>query len=145
MEVAGGVAQVDRDDAVVLLADRPAVLPLHARRLDPFLGIAGLVDEPDAVRAGVPAGDDVVQPLPHRVLVPPVAGEELLEGAGRDAGGQGERLDALLGEVGELAADVGREVLAGVAPGEAVREARQVAVEPGLEGSDLGHVHAATS
>ena len=123
VEVVGGVAQVDRDDAVVLLADGPAVLPLHARRLVPLLGVAGLVDEPDAVRAGVVAGDDVVQSPPQRVLVPLVAGEELLEGARRDAGGQGDRLDALLGEVGQLAADVDGEVLAGVATGEAVLEA----------------------
>jgi hypothetical protein len=145
VELIGGVAQVDRDDAVVLLADGPAVLPLHARRLDPLLGIAGLVDQADAVRAGVLAGDGVVQPLPECVLVPLVAGEELLEGARRDAGGQGHGLDALLGEVGQLAADVDGEVLARVATGEAVLEAGQVVVEPGLEGSDLGHVHAQTS
>jgi hypothetical protein len=145
VEVGGGVAQVGGDDAVVLLADGPAVLPLHARRLNPLLGIAGLVDQPDAVRAGVFAGDDVVQPLPECVLVPLVAGEELLEGARRDASGQGHGLDALLGEVGQLTADVDGEVLACVAPGEAVREARQVVVEPWLEGSNLIHVHAETS
>ena len=37
------------------------------------------------------------------------------------------------------------EVLARIPTGEAVLEARQVVVEPGLEGSDLGHVHAQTS
>jgi hypothetical protein len=41
VEVVGRVAQVHRDDAVVLLADGPAVLPLHAGRLDALLGVAG--------------------------------------------------------------------------------------------------------
>ena len=48
------------DNAVVLLAHGPAVLPLDARRLGPLLRVAGLVDQPDAVRAGVVSGDEVV-------------------------------------------------------------------------------------
>src|SRR5688572_1586779 len=95
-------------------------------------------------RASVVAGDGVVHPLPECVFVPLVAGEQLLEGARRDAGCEGHGLDALLGEVGELAADLDGQVLARIATGVAVPEASEVLVEPGLEGSDLGHIHAET-
>jgi hypothetical protein len=86
-----------------------------------------------------------VQPLPHGVLVPLVASEELLGCAWRNAGGQGDRFDALLGEVGELTVNVDDEMLPRVTTGKAVREARQLLLEPRLEGLDVNHVHAKTS
>src|SRR5437762_549241 len=54
------------------------------------------------------------------VVVPVVLAEEFLQGPGRDAGVDGDRLDALLGDVGELARDVHRQVGAGVFAGETV-------------------------
>jgi E1-E2 ATPase len=47
------VAQMNRDDAVVLLAYRTAILPLHARCLHAFLRVAGFVDDADAPWTGV--------------------------------------------------------------------------------------------
>lgn len=42
--------EVDADDAVLDLADGPAVLALHAGRLVPLPNDAGLVDESDDAR-----------------------------------------------------------------------------------------------
>src|SRR5271165_2909109 len=45
MEIAAGVAQVNGDGAVLLLADRTAPLPLHSGRLVSFFDEAGFVDD----------------------------------------------------------------------------------------------------
>ena len=79
------------------------------------------------------------------VVVPVVLAEELLQGPGRHAGVDGDRLDALLGEVRELAGDVHRQVGAGVFPGEAVAEPLEELLERGLELADLRDVHARPS
>src|SRR5262249_2854704 len=52
VEVAGGVAEVDGDDAVVHLAGGAAVLPLNAGGLVPLLGATGVVEGADGVGAG---------------------------------------------------------------------------------------------
>lgn len=50
--------------------------------------------------------DDVLEPVPRLVVVPAVLAEELLlQGVGQQAGIDRDRLDALLGDVGELAGD----------------------------------------
>jgi len=109
------VSQIHSHLAVLDLSQSPAPLSLHARRLDALLRVAGLVDQTDAVQTGVVAGHGVVQSPPQCVFVPLVAREELLECAWSNAGGQGHGLDALLGEVGELAVDVNGEVLTRIA------------------------------
>jgi hypothetical protein len=58
----------------------------------------------------------------QEVVIPVVLAEELLECAGRDARLEGDRLDALLGDLRELAGDVGRQVGASVLSREAVVE-----------------------
>ena len=51
--------------------------------------------------------DDVLEAVACLVVIPGVLAEELLEGAWSDAGVDGDRLDALLGDVGELPGDAG--------------------------------------
>ncbi len=145
VEAVAGVAQVDRDQAVLRLAPRSAPLALHARRLVPLLDVAGLVDDADGMRPGVLIADDVLESVAQEVVVPVVLAEELLEGAWCDAGVEGDRLDALLGDVGDLAGDVGGQVGAGVLAWEAVIEPLEKRPELGLERSDLGDVHARVS
>ena len=65
MEVAASVAEMDRNHAVLGLADDAAPLPLHAGSFVPLLDVAGLVDEPDGLRPGVIGGDEAVQPVAH--------------------------------------------------------------------------------
>ncbi len=62
------------------------------------------------MRPGVLIADDVLESVAQEVVVPVVLAEELLEGAWCDAGVEGDRLDALLGDVGDLAGDVGGQV-----------------------------------
>jgi hypothetical protein len=74
-----------------------------------------------------------------------VLAEELLEGARGDTGLDGDRLDTLLGKIGELPGDVGWQVGASVLAWEAVIEPLEELVEPWLELSDLRDFHAGVS
>ena len=145
VEAVTGIAQVDRDDAVLLLAQRAAPLALDTGRLVPLLDVAGLVDDADGMRPGMFVADDVLELVAQEVVVPVVLAEELLECARCDAGVEGDRLDALLGDVRDLAGDVGGQVGAGVLAWEAVVEPLEELPELGLERSDLGDVHARVS
>lgn len=111
--------QMDGDDAVVLLAAGSAVLVLHARCLVALFGHAGLVDAADhahfvrrllARGRQVLAGDAALQIVPHSGFIPAGVGQELLKGANRTAGLQGDGLDALAGKVREQSAGVGLKV-----------------------------------
>src|SRR5512142_595149 len=141
VEVVAGVAQMDRHDAVLELADGAAVLTLHTGGLVPLLDIAGFVEDADGVRAGVLVADDLLEPVPHPVVVPAVLAEEFLQGAWGDISFQGDRFDALLWEVGELPGDVHREMGASILAWETVVEASEELSQLGLEPSDLPEVH----
>src|SRR5512143_2552253 len=145
VEAVAGVAQVDGDDAVLLLADGAAVLPLHAGGLVPLLDVAGLVEDAYGVRTGVLVADDDLEFVTQQVVVPAVLAEELLQGAGRHAGVEGDRLDALLGDVRELPGDVNGQVGAGVRAREAIVEPLEELSEPRLELADLRDLHARPS
>jgi hypothetical protein len=133
---------VDRDDAVLGLADRAAPLPLHAGGLVPLLDVAGLVEDGDGVGAGALVADDLLEAVAGLVMVPGVLAKELLEGADRHTGVDGDGLDALLGDVGELTADVHRQMGAGVLARETVVEPLEELAELWLELSKLLYVHA---
>jgi len=79
------------------------------------------------------------------VVVPVVLAEELLQRPRRDAGVDGDRLDALLGDVRELSGDVHRQVGAGVFAGETVVKPLEELLQRGLEPADLRDVHARPS
>ena len=55
MERSLGQHQVNRDDAIVILAGGPAVLVLNSGGLVPLLGTTGLVKDTDDVRAAITA------------------------------------------------------------------------------------------
>jgi hypothetical protein len=74
-----------------------------------------------------------------------VLAEELLQGPGCDAGVEGDRLDALLGDVRELAGDVSGQMGASILAREAVIEPREELPEFRLELADLRDVHAGVS
>ena len=128
---------MDRDDTVLLLADGAAPLPLHAGGLVPLLDVAGLVEDADRVGTGVLVADDVLEPVARPVMIPGVLTEELLQSPGRHTRVDGDRLDALLGDVRKLPGDVHRQVGAGVLAGEAVVEPLEELLEFGLEFPDL--------
>ena len=76
VEAVAGVGEVDRDDAVLGLADGAAPLPLDARGLVPLLDVAGLVEDRDGVGPGMVVADDVLEPVAGLVVVPGVLAEE---------------------------------------------------------------------
>src|SRR5262249_11519117 len=106
-----GNAEVDSDDAVLLLAGLAAPLALHARGVLALLDRSGLVDDADGPQVlcgqtvqGV--GDVALQDVAGPLEGPEVVLEELLEGAHGDSGVEGDGLAGLAVEVGEQAAAV---------------------------------------
>ena len=89
--------------------------------------------------------DDPLEVIAQEVLVPVVLAEEFLQRPRRNAGVDGDRLDALLGDVGELPGDVHRQVDAGVFSGETVVEPLEELLQRGLELAELRDVHARPS
>src|SRR5262249_16683721 len=133
--------EVDGDDAVVHLAGGAAVLALDAGGLVPLLGAAAVVEDTDAVVAGVVAGDELLQPVAQAVVVPAVGAEELLQGADGDALVQGDGLGRLARQVGKQATDISREGLGGGPAREAVVEGGGEAVGQAPQPADVCGVH----
>jgi hypothetical protein len=100
-----GAALVDRHGAlaVVLLAQRAAVLPLYPDGVLALLGESRVVDHEDAGGIGELLGHDGAVALPEGPLVPGALAEELLQRlvgvrdlqAGRQGDAVGDRLGAL--------------------------------------------------
>jgi hypothetical protein len=131
---AAGEAGVDGDDAVLDLAGLAAVLPLDARGVGAVLDGAGLVVQADGAeavggQAGKGGGEVLLQLGPGLGEGPAVVAEELLEGADGDAGGQGDGLAGLAGQVGEQAAAVDAEQVEGLGVVAAKEELLQVVGE----------------
>ncbi len=85
--------------------------------------------------------DDVLELVAEVVGIPAVLSEELLLGSGCDAGVEGDRLDALLGDVRELSGDVSGQVGAGILAGECRVEPPEELPELRLELSELRDIH----
>src|SRR5262249_42565934 len=122
--------EVDGDNAVLDLADTAEVLPLHARRLGALLDGTGLVDQADDSQTvvGHPRqllDDLLLAEVADVAGVPVVILEELLEGADRGAGLEGDGFDALAWQFGEESADVGLQVGEGLRVGAAEQVASQ--------------------
>jgi hypothetical protein len=132
---------VDGDEAVLGLAQPAAPRFLHAGRLVSLVHVAGLVEEPDGVWPLVLGGDESLEPIPQAILVPLELAEEPLRGAWGDIHFPGDRLNALLGQVGELAADVGARMGAGVLATEAAVELREELGQRRLQRTDRIDVH----
>lgn len=134
-----------RHRAVLLLAAGPAVLPLDPRGLLALLGIAGLVEDADGVGVAVARGHLLLNAIPHSLLVPVGPREKLLERARRRVEVQCDRLDALAGQIAQLALDVGTQMLAGLATPEAAVKPVQEPFQPGPQlGNGFG-IHATST
>ena len=72
---AGDQGRRDRDLAIGDLAERPAVLPLHADRRGPLLRQAGVVDGQDAVAHR----NQLAEPPPERARLPRRMRDEVLQ------------------------------------------------------------------
>jgi hypothetical protein len=70
-------------------------------------------------------------------MVPLGQAEELLHGLGRDIGGRCDRLDALAGQVRELALDINGQVRAGALMRKAIVEALEEPADSRAQTNDL--------
>lgn len=127
-----------------------SILPPDAGRLVPLLGDRRLVDQPDdAQLVGVllsggrqMLGDDPsLDLIEHRVVVPDVMGEELLQRPHGTTAGQGDRLDALASQVAQQPTAVSAQVRERVLRDETGLKPTQVLTKRRPEGRHLicGH------
>ena len=93
---------MDRDDAVLDLAQVPAPLPLHTGRVRPLLDEAGLAGQADRHAGRVLGRDDLLDSIAHALLVPGQVREKLLQLPRRRPGLERHRLDALPRQVRQL-------------------------------------------
>src|SRR6266511_2333437 len=136
-----GQRQVNRDDAIVILAGGPAVLVLNSGGLVPLLGTTGLVEHTNDSRTAMPGGDPLLESIAHQEVVPLGQGQELLQGFGGHVGGHGDGLDALSGQVGELPLDINAEMMSCSIIDEALIEESEELLNSRAQGQDLvgGH------
>src|SRR3972149_1830303 len=80
--------------AVVDLAGVPAVLPADTRRLGSLFWVPRFVDDADGLLVGLIPRNQPLRVKTQTVLIPLVAGQELLQGPRCDPGGQRHRLRA---------------------------------------------------
>ena len=109
MEIVRGISQMYRDDAILLFAHCAQVLPLHAGSLLALFDETGLVDDAHGMGMGMFRSNDLLQSVACQIFMPTMLAEKLLERSHGHVGRQGDRLDALAGQVRELAIDVDRE------------------------------------
>jgi hypothetical protein len=133
---------MNRDDAVLLLAHRSAVLALHSGRHETFFDIAGLIDDANAVWVGMLARYDPLQAPAHAILIPNVAGQKLLQRSRRHTESQSHGLDALLPQVRELPFHINGQMLSGVSARKTIIKLAQIVHEPGLQLANLLGIHA---
>ena len=90
---------MDRDQAVLLLADGTAPLPLYAWSLVTFLDVAGFVEDANRIGAYLFGGDELLESITHPILIPLMLAEEFLQRPGCHACLDGDQFDAFLGQV----------------------------------------------
>jgi hypothetical protein len=137
--------QVDADHAVLSLTETAGPLFLNAGSLVPFLDIAGLVDDPDLMGAGMLGGHDVLQPIAHPIFVPLELAEKLLQRPRGYTCFQGDWLDALLRQIGELPTHVHTQVRARIFTTEAIAETIEESGKLCFQPAKLVGVHAMSS
>ncbi len=145
VEIAGGVGEMHRDDAVLRLADGAAPLPFDAGSFVPLLHVAGFVHHADRITPRVIPHYNLLQPLSGAVFFPLVVGQELLQVSGRHPGCQGDRLAAFFAQVGQLALDIGRKMSPRLPLGETIIELFQVTCQHRFQLANLFDVHAKPS
>ena len=108
------------------------MLPLHAGGLIALLDEAGLIDDADALRMGVPPGHMLLELIAHARFVPAIQAQKLLQIPRRRAGGIGHRLDALARQIAQLTLDIQVQMPPGRDPAKAVIKLVQKTVNSGL-------------
>lgn len=139
--VVTGIAKVDADDAVVDLTRVAAPLTLHASGFGAGLGMAGVIDNADGLGIRMVACDDMSNAFAHPTMLPFGPTEKLLKSPSGRSVVVGNRLHALTGQIGELTANVTREVAARLGPSITVIELAQVIGQLRAQRKDLcgGH------
>lgn len=145
VKIARRVAEMDRHDAILRLADRAAPLSLDARRLVSLFHVAGFVDDPDRVRPGVFLDHQLPQPTPHPIFVPPIMCQEFLQCSWGNPCMHRDRLDALRVQVRQLALYVHRQVGTRILASKAAAELLQVTSQHRLQPANLVGIHAMSS
>src|SRR5207245_6347922 len=142
LERAMGYDQMDGDDPVGHLARAAEVLPLHARRLGPFLQRTGLVENANrAHRIGRQLGDRSAQRLLNAIgeaiMVPQAGFEKLLQTSWWRARILGQWLSRLAVQVGKQPAGIVSKVLNGSRVVKKPLEGQQKSREFRADGLDL--------
>ena len=145
VEVVHGIAQMDRHDAVVLLADVPTILTLHSRSLLALLAKAGLVDQPHRVIAGVGSSNALLQAVAQQVFVPAELAEVLLQRPHRHASGVGDRLDALPLQIRQLPIHIRFQMSPCPLVGETVGKVLKIPRQHRLQSAKFRGIHAQSS
>src|SRR5262249_16199667 len=145
MELIAGVAQVNRNDAVILLANGTAPLTLHPRSFVSLLDETGLVDDSDGMGTVVFGSNHLLELIAGAILIPAELAKELLQSPWRYVSLDGDRLNTLAGQVRQLPRDVDRQVSARVLAWETVVELLEVLGQLGLQPSKLLGIHASSS
>src|SRR5580658_7797269 len=102
------------------------MLSLNPRRLPSFLGVAGLIDDPDAMRAGMLTRQDGLQACPQTVFVPTVRGQKFLQRSRWHPRLERYWLDALLRQIRQLPLNVDTQMFTCVATSKAIFKTSQV-------------------
>src|SRR5262249_8929246 len=145
VKIVVGIGQMDGDDAVIGLARCSAPLPLDSWRFFSLLGTTRLVNNPDAVRSSMFAGDEALQLGLHQTMIPIQQAQKLLERPRWHSSRVGNRLAVLPRQVGKLAFDVYRQMPARVASQKAVVELLQELSQPRPQRTNLLGIHARIS
>jgi len=92
------------------LARLAAILPLYTRRLVAFLRETGLIHHANGVLVGVIAHHYLLYAAAHRLVVPTVQPQKLLQRPRRNPSLQCDRLDAFSFQIAYLTAKIGAQV-----------------------------------
>ena len=142
VKIVGGIGQMHSNDPVFLLAHRAQVLPLHAGSLVPLFHEAGFIDDANGMGMGMFRGNDLLQAVASQIFLPTMLAEKLLQRSHRHVGRQGDWLDALAGQIRELAVDIDREMCPRVFACKAVVEAFQKTGKHRSQSANLLGIHA---
>ena len=78
--------------------------------LFPCLHETGFIDDADGMGMGMLLGDDLLQAVAGQIFLPTMLAEELLQRSHGHVGRQGDRLDALAGQVRKLTVHIDRQM-----------------------------------
>jgi hypothetical protein len=126
-----------RHRAVINFAGASTILPRDAGRFDTLFGVSRFINNTDGLLVGVIPSDYLSNQRSEQIFVPDIAGEELLQRAGRDSRIQSDGLDALAWQLTQLAAQIGFELASRLSSPKAVAKLTQKVRQFHAQVSDL--------